>query len=290
MLKLHFRKTGLKTTIQDFGRNGHQHIGIPVGGALDKLSMSAANRILDNEVNTPVLECTLIGPEIEFEGEGMICLTGAEMNGSIEDEPIERYKAVRVKSGDILKFKGAQEGCRTYIGIKGQWKVKSWLGSYSSLSSYLSEKGFMGPVQVNDKLEIEDLSSNENLPEIKIKKPYYASCYIVRVVTGPEFSQFSIEQIESFFHQIFTISQDANRMGYRLNERITGYDSSAEEISSGIIPGTVQITNSGQPIVLLADAQTTGGYPRMVNVISEDLNLFGQMKPGDEVKFMLATL
>ena len=143
---------------------------------------------------------------------------------------------------------------------------------------------------LNNTLEIESLDSDIETEEVKLKKPYYSSCYIVRVVTGPDFERFNINQIENFFHQIFTVSQDANRMGYRLKESLLNYNAEKVEISSGIIPGTIQITNSGQPIVLLADAQTTGGYPRIANVVSEDLDMFGQIKAGDEVKFMLATL
>ena len=289
-LSLHFSKSGLNTTVQDFGRNGFQHLGIPLGGALDKQAMLAANRILNNPKNTPVLECTLIGPEIEFTGTGSFCLTGAEMNGTLNGEPIERYQAVPVNDGDVLRMHAAKDGCRGYIGINGLWQLKNWLDSASSLTQYLSLNGFMGAIKENDTIEIIDSSPVTSLENVVIKKPYYSSCYILRVVTGPEFPRFSIEQIEAFFHQIFTVSQDANRMGYRLKESLSDYVAVKEEISSGIIPGTIQITNSGQPIVLLADAQTTGGYPRIANVISEDLDLFGQIKPGDEIKFTLASL
>lgn len=290
LLRLHFKKPGLKTSIQDFGRTGFQHLGIPIGGALDKEAMIAANRVLNNPDSNPVLECTLIGPEIEFTGAGNICLTGAEMNAELNNELVARYKTLKVKTGDVLKLKGVDEGCRSYLGIQGKWNVANWLGSYSALSSYLSENGFMASIQRGDELEVENIKVNEDFRAPTYKKPYYSSCYIVRVVTGPEFSRFSIEQIEDFFNKIFSVSQDANRMGYRLNETIQGYQALQEEISSGIIPGTIQITNSGQPIVLLADAQTTGGYPRIANIISEDLDIFGQMKPGDDVKFMLASL
>lgn len=289
-LNLHFRKTGLKTSIQDFGRMGYQHLGIPMGGALDKEAMLAANRILNNADETPVLECTLIGPEIEFTGKGKICLTGAEMNAQLNGKKLERYKPLVIQEGDVLTMSGVNEGCRSYIGIQGIWKVGTWLGSSSALSNYLSENGFISTICDGDELKVESpAKETEYVPPI-YKKPYYSSCYIVRVVTGPEFSRFSIEQIEDFFHKVFTVSQDANRMGYRLNENLLDYEAMKEEISSGIIPGTIQITNSGQPVVLLADAQTTGGYPRIANIVSEDLDIFGQMKPGDEVKFMLASL
>lgn len=289
-LQLFFKNAGLATSVQDFGRPGFQHLGIPVGGALDKEAMVCANKILANPDHSPVLECTLIGPEIEFTGEGKICLTGAEMNAVLNQVPVRRYQAISVSSGDVLQLKGVHEGCRAYLGVQGKWKVASWLGSCSSLSSYLSENGFMGAIQTGSTLEVENPSKPVDYSHPSFKKPYYASCYIIRVVTGPEFPRFSLLQIEDFFHKIFTVSKDANRMGYRLNESLVSYEVSREEISSGIIAGTIQITNSGQPIVLLADAQTTGGYPRIANIVSEDLDVFGQIKPGDEIKFMLASL
>ena len=288
-IEVHFIKPGLRTTIQDYGRKGCQHLGIPVSGALDKEAMAYANQLVGNSKNTPVLECTMVGPEIKFHGESIISLTGAEMNATLNGNRIERYSIIKIKAGDILSLKAASEGCRAYIGIQGIWKVTSWMGSHSALSNFMSN-GFLGAIRAKDTLEIESLDSDIETEEVKLKKPYYSSCYIVRVVTGPDFERFNINQIENFFHQIFTVSQDANRMGYRLNESLLNYNAEKVEISSGIIPGTIQITNSGQPIVLLADAQTTGGYPRIANVVSEDLDMFGQIKAGDEVKFMLATL
>ncbi|HEY9117076.1 MAG TPA: hypothetical protein VIN11_04570, partial [Roseivirga sp.] len=165
-----------------------------------------------------------------------------------------------------------------------------WLNSYSAVANLMNIQGVPKILKSGSEFEVGITSFIPKRVYPLHLRPIYSSCYIIRVVTGPEFEQFKIEDIQSFFESIFNVSSDSNRMGYRLDGKIENYTPSAEEISSGIVPGTVQITSSGQPIILTADAQTTGGYPRIVNVVSEDLSIVAQMKAGDEVKFMLVSL
>ncbi len=289
-LKIHMEKPGLYTSIQDLGRIGFQDAGIPFSGAMDKESHKIANELVGNPHHYPTLEITQIGPEIRFEGTGQIALTGADMAAELNGKSIRRYETIDIKNNDHLILHQSRLGCRTYLAARGQWQTELWLNSHSAVSNLSSVEGIPKPLKA---LQCIEVSTPNFIPQRLYPehlRPVFSSCYVLRVVTGPEFEQFGIEQIQSFFESVFTVSPDSNRMGYRLNGTLENYSTLREEISSGIVPGTVQITKSGQPIILTADAQTTGGYPRLANVIEEDLSIVGQMKAGDEVKFMLVGL
>jgi biotin-dependent carboxylase-like uncharacterized protein len=289
-LKVKCLKTGLYTSIQDEGRFGVQDQGIPISGALDKSSMRIANELVGNLPNSPVLEMTLFGPTLKFEGQGQIAITGANMKATLNGKPVENYMTLNIKTGDLLEFHNTDFGCRTYMSIGGQWQVQNWSNSFSALPSLMEEQGL--PARLVDDysftVAINQMQELISCPERN--RPLFSECYVIRVVTGPEFDQFEIEVIQDFFDRIFVIHGDSNRMGYRLKDNLQGYVPSGEEISSGIVIGTVQISNAGKPFILMADAQTTGGYPRIANVISDDLEIVAQLKPGDELKFMLVSL
>ncbi|MBO3700570.1 biotin-dependent carboxyltransferase family protein [Fabibacter sp. E12] len=283
-------KAGLYTSIQDEGRMGVQDQGIPFSGALDKSSMHIANQLVGNPLNSPVLEMTMFGPILSFENSGQIAITGANMKATLNGVSIESYKTIDIEKGDRLEFHDTVFGCRTYLAIGGEWLVPQWLGSYSALPSLIESKVL--PSKIKDGYTFR-INTGERIAPSRIpvnQQPIYSECYIIRVVTGPEFSQFDIDVIQSFFEQIFIVDADSNRMGYRLKGVLSNYKSSGEEISSGITIGTVQLNNAGSPIILMADAQTTGGYPRIANVVTEDLEIVAQMKPKDELKFMLISL
>lgn len=289
-LKLHFKKAGFFTSIQDFGRFGHQDIGIPISGAMDKESMQMANYLVGNSDDTPVIEITLLGPEIEIEGNGQIAFAGAQFAGKLNKSPLPLFETIEVKTGDTIKLKGTSAGCRIFLAVGGKTTEPAWLGSHSAPSDYVKHTGMVSHFSDGDTLTFHPHRLVDKRIIDEAKRPIYTSCTILRVVTGPDFEQFELEVIQEFFEKTFSISSDSNRMGYRLNEALAQYKAKGEEISSGVIPGTVQITGSGKPIILTADAQTTGGYPRIANVVTEDLDLVGQMKPGDELRFMLVSL
>ncbi len=283
-------KAGLYTSIQDEGRMGFQDQGIPFSGALDKSSMHIANSLVGNPSTTPVLEITMFGPTLSFQGKGQIAIAGADMKATLNGNQIENYSTIDVNSGDVLTFHDTVHGCRTYLAVGGLWQTKRWLGSYSALPSLMQSDAL--PSKIRDGFSFEVITGDK-FPSVRIpmhQRPIYAECYIIRVVTGPEFHQFEIDVIQAFFEQIFVVDADSNRMGYRLKGYLDAYKPLGEEISSGITIGTVQLNNGGSPIILMADAQTTGGYPRIVNVVQEDLEIVAQMKPGDELKFMLVSL
>ena len=289
-LILSFEKPGLYTSIQDAGRKGVQDQGIPIGGALDKDAMYIANRLVGNPEDNAVLEVTMVGPEILFEGSGQIAITGAEMEPTINGERVSMYKTLDITSGDRLNLDHAINGCRSYIAIGGEWLTPKWLGSQSAPANLMRNDDFPSTIKAGSSIMIQASPKVQSQTYPKNQRPLYTSCYIIRVVTGPEFESFNISHIQNFFDSIFVVDTSSNRMGYRLTGMIRGYVAQTEVISSGIVPGTVQITNAGSPVVLMADAQTTGGYPRIANVILEDLDIMAQMKPGDELRFMLISL
>ncbi|MFY0592526.1 biotin-dependent carboxyltransferase family protein [Roseivirga sp.] len=285
----HIRKPGLHTSIQDDGRWGVQDQGIPVSGAMDKQAMQMANDLVGNPPSQPVLEMTMIGPTILFENACQIAITGAKMSPSINGNSVDSYCTIDIEAGDLLEFDHASEGCRTYLSIGGKWNTPKWLGSFSAVPNTLIHDQLPAQLQSGHTLEIESQGRSTLKITPDSKKPVFSSVYVVRVLTGPEFGLFNMQVIEAFFETIFTIDLDANRMGYRLMENLVDYKPVREELSSGVVNGTIQVTNAGKPIILMADAQTTGGYPRIANVLTEDLDVLAQMKPGDQLKFMLVS-
>ncbi|MCP4442911.1 MAG: biotin-dependent carboxyltransferase family protein [Aureispira sp.] len=285
--KLYFQRSGLQTTIQDMGRLGYQNKGIPVGGTMDKSSAQAANWLVGNNSNSPLLEVTILGPKIEIEGPCQIAITGADLSPTIDGQVIRMYQTINIQKKATLAFGRLKNGCRAYLAVGGQWQIQPWLGSYSTATNngkMLTPHSFIR--------EKSQLSILPNIPisvrNIPIEKqPKFNSSQRIRVSKGPEFNLFSAYSIGHFFSHAHPISPQSNRMGYRLDSKLIDFEPKQELISSGVIPGTIQISNSGQPIVLMKDAQTTGGYYRLGNVFSEDLDRLAQLKPGDSIWFSL---
>ncbi len=282
-LVLHIDKPGLLTTIQDTGRMGYQHLGVPFGGPMDQKSADGANWLVGNEVGSPLLEITLVGPKIIFNGNASIAITGANLSPQINNQQVALNKTLDIADGDTLSFGACKYGCRSYLAVGGDWSIPKWLQSASAYNSFFTPQSILKKEDLihikTNQLISKQLSASQNMifpDEVK-----------VRITKGPEFNTFSQLCIDQLLHQGHEVSQEANRMGYRLTTRLKDYSRNTELISSGIIPGTIQVTNEGQPIILMKDAQTTGGYPRMATILKEDLNIIGQLKPGDQVWFAL---
>lgn len=289
-LKLHFEKAGLFTSIQDKGRFGVQHLGIPIGGAMDKEAMEQANHLVGNDLDAPVIEITLNGPTIKVIGSGQIALTGGYFKGTWNDQPLPFYRTLDVNDGDLIKIEGAVFGARTYLAVNGQLLEEKWMGSFSAVNQYMTNFGLESHFADGRMVSFQTHTNIETRHIERAKHPIHSDCAIVRTISGPDFDQFPIELIQSFYEKVFTISRDCDRMGYRLNEQLEGFHPKKQEISSGTIPGTIQITNNGTPILLLADAQTTGGYPRIAHIVKEDIDVVAQLRPGNHIKFMLISL
>lgn len=278
---------GLQTTVQDLGRPGYQAQGIPLSGALDRQAAMQANYLVGNSITEPVLEITLLGPKLTFEGAAQIAITGADLSASLDGKTIPLYQTLQVNAQSQLRFGKPQKGCRAYLAIGGKWQITPWLGSASMATQHpalLTPDSFLGKGK-QLKIEVQDYIRPRQIPHTV----HYDNQGITKIelLPGPDFDVISRRDLIHFFTQDYEITPDSNRMGYRLEPGIPGYNWPNENISSGIIPGTIQITNSGMPIILLADAQTVGGYPRIGNLTSEHLNTVAQLCPGDRLRFVL---
>jgi antagonist of KipI len=276
-------RAGMLTTFQDLGRRGHRGSGVPLGGAADALALRVANWLVDNHENAAALECTLIGPELEFPFDAVVALAGASFPG------LPPWQPVRVPAGTRLKLGTATSGCRGYLAIAGGFKVRPVLGS---ASTYLRGAfgGFEGrALREGDVLRVAQasrrLEGNWRIDQRVL--PNYSAVPTVRVVRGAHAEEFS----DALYTTEFKVTPQSDRMGLRLlGEPALARTVSRELISTAVAPGTIQIPPDGQPIVLLADAQTIGGYPQAAHVIGLDLPLVAQLRPGDHVRFSEVSL
>ena len=268
---------GLFTTIQDGGRHGYRNIGIPTSGFMDQESAWAANKIVDNDREESLIEITLKGPTLLFNSNCTISITGGDFNPLINDKPIKMYESINVKLGDTLKINNTKNGARCYLAISGGIDVKSIFGSKSFLSN-ISESYYL---RKGDEIRISDNSNNKILKKNKLKFKLNRS---MEVFKGPEFDLLSVRVKNMLFKNEFTIRTNS-RMAYNLEEKVqTGIKSI---ISSPVLPGSVQLTPSGKMIILHRDCQTTGGYPRILQLSKNSLNNLSQLKSGEKIELKL---
>ncbi len=282
-MSLRFIKPGMQTSIQDAGRTGFMHQGISRSGAMDPLSLQLANWLVSNPVNQSAIEVTLVGPTIEFTQNHSIAICGAEFDLSLNDEPVFNNETISVKAGDVLAFKRLRQGARAYLAITGILDVDS---CFASQSTHLTARfgGYKGrQFESNDELTV--LAAKETkkrvLPEDY--RPTFTGNYLIRCCPSVETDCFDKESLNAFYNATYTVSNDSNRMGLRLEGKPVPLETSIDIISSGLTQGSIQVPPSGLPIISSVDGQTIGGYPRIANVISSDLNILGQLKAGDKM-------
>ena len=286
-IRIRIESAGLFTTVQDTGRYEYQCYGMPVSGAMDTFSLELANRLAGNPPGYACLEATFTGPEIAFASPVIIAITGADMGPAVNSRPIDGYSPVEVKAGDVLSFSGLKRGCRSYIAFSGGIDVPVVMGSRST---YLKGKlgGYEGrALKAGDELTLGlqgKRPSGYRIPKGLI--PEYLPEHILRVIEGPDTDCFDKVGIRDFYDSEYIITGESDRMGYRLSGNPVSHKPGRTGIiSSGVAMGTIQVPGNGQPIVLLADRQTTGGYPRIACIISVDLTLITQMIPGEKIRF-----
>lgn len=285
------RTPGPYTTIQDGKRYGYRQMGIPVSGALDSFAFQVANMLVGNPEDRAVLEITFMGPCLEILVEADVAVTGAEMGMILNDKPVQGWKSIRVKPGDILDIKQVNSGCRSYLAITGGISVPEVMGSRST---YVGGKigGFHGrPLKEGDIIKSGNrsfLTALRSLSEAMI--PKYSSEIFLRAIKGPQDDYFR-EGMVTFFESEYSVSTHADRMGYRLQGPVIKHrdDMQKSIISEAVIPGSVQVPADGQPIILLVE-QTVGGYAKIATVISTDLCKIAQATPGDTICFDEVTL
>jgi len=270
-------QTGLFTTIQDGGRHGYRNIGIPTSGFMDQENACAANIIVDNDREESLFEITLTGPTLIFNGNYVISITGGDFNPVINELPVKMYQPINVKLGDTLKINNTKNGARCYLAISGGIDVKSIFGSKSFFSN-ISESYYL---RKGDEIKISNNSNSKILKNNKFKFKLKKS---MDVFKGPEFDLLSIKVKKILFKNEFTIRTNS-RMGYNLEEKVQIGIKSI--ISSPVMPGTVQLTPSGKMIILHRDCQTTGGYPRILQLNKSSLNHLSQIKSNEKIKFSL---
>lgn len=274
------------TTVQDRGRFGFQQMGVPASGVLDTFAFHVANLLVGNQETCAVLEITVMGPKLEITREMDIALTGARMGITLNDSPIEQWRSIRVKPGDILTISMVQQGCRAYLAVSGGIKVPMIMGSYST---YVGGKigGFSGrPLRQGDLLETHDarlLKTSRTLPSQYI--PQYPSLAVIRAIPGPQDTYFDMDKTP-LFDTDYMVTAKADRMGYRLqgNALPIRPDMPKSIVSEPAMPGSIQIPPDEQPIILLVE-QTVGGYAKIATVISTDLARVAQTTPGDTIQF-----
>lgn len=278
---------GLITTVQDLGRYGYQQYGVPVSGAADPRSARLANLLVGNDENEAVLECTVLGPRLRFDGPAVIALTGGDLGARLDGRPLQRYRALAVKAGQELSFSGLRSGCRAYLAFAGGPDVPSVMGSRSTCMK-AGLGGFKGrKLEKGDVLAFRE--EKETLPgmESRVLGEDFSpqKQYELHVVPGPQDDLFTEEGLRTFLGESYTVTAQSDRMGCRLEGPVIAHRGSADIISDGISFGAVQVPGDGKPIIMLADRQTTGGYTKIATVITADFRFLGQLKGGDTVRF-----
>ncbi|KUG08520.1 biotin-dependent carboxyltransferase family protein [Solirubrum puertoriconensis] len=302
---------GLLTTVQDLGRVGYQKQGIIVSGAMDATALRLANLLVGNPENTAGLELTLLGPKIRFETDQVIALAGADLSPAVDSEPVRMWRPVLVRAGAVLSFGAPREGSRAYLAVAGGLALPPVLGSRSTylraglggLQGRALRKGDAVPCSKPNALAaklMQVLVSNADAlgrrwaeaawaPDPALL-PRHESSLEIRATTGPEYHLFSAESQGHLWEQEYSLSTESDRMGYRLLGPQLGLENPQELLSSAVTFGTVQVPAGGLPIVLMADHQTTGGYPRIAQVITADFARLAQLPLGGKIRFREVTL
>jgi len=282
-------KGGLLTTIQDGGRFGYRNLGIPQSGTMDARARKQANWLVDNSQDAPVLECSFWGGIFRFDKRKIIALTGADMNARLNGEPCEMYRSHEVKPGDVLTLGYVSAGTRTYIALQGRPDIEVFMGSFSTYTAS-QFGGFKGRALIaGDSIGWESKhpkNPNRVLPEY-LRPHFSTEKNIIRIVRGPEWEMLSAASQQSFEKLSYEIHRDSNRMGIRLVGEKMEMKEGFSMVSSATLPGTMQLPSNGQPIVLMHDGQTTGGYPRIGKVIEVDLGRLAQIPPQGSLRFRI---
>lgn len=286
---IHIEKPGMLTTVQDLGRRGFQQYGVIVSGAMDDYSLQLANILVGNTRGEAVLEVTMGGLRFRTTDHCVIAVTGATVHATLNDETLPCYRPVPLKPGDVVQLGPLLDGCRNYIAFRGGLILPPVM---ASKSTYLraSLGGYHGrALKRGDTIQVE--AHTAEVVRWQAEPAHYNRTeWTIRFMAGPEWAQFTEASQQHFTSRIYQVTPAADRMGYRLNGPGLARREATELLSDAVLFGTIQVSNDGQPTVLLADRQTTGGYARIAQVIASDVHLFGQMKPGDSIRFTQISL
>lgn len=298
-MSLTILKPGINTSMQDLGRWGFQAYGVPVGGAMDKVAASLANIICGNDEQEAVLEMTLHGMSILFHMDTLCAFTGGGCKCFIGDVELPFDRLLHIPAGSLMQTQPEAKGCRAYLAVAGGFDIGRELGSASThipsglggvhgrsllagdVLSFKPTASRMAPASL--KL----LSNNIRVSSWEVSDliPCDDDPAVIHIVRGPEYACFDEKDRYQFMQGGYIISTRSNRMGYRLEGQHIKLNQPLELVSSPVTAGVIQITHDGGPIILMADAQTTGGYPRIARVCSADITRLAQCRPGSKIKF-----
>lgn len=287
-------RPGLLTTVQDLGRIGYQRYGVTGSGAIDRTALRAANLLLDNEEGCAGLEATAEGPMLRALVDLVVAIVGADMQPLVDGQPVECGTAIGIRSGQILELQRARRGLRAYLAVAGGIDVPVILGSRSTCLP-AAFGGFRGrALQEGDRLQI---GPAERSPAVLIGRRLpsgwlerIGDILTVRVILGPQEDHFTPEGIRTFLSESYRITPQMDRVGARLHGSAIAHRSGADIISDSTPLGAIQVASDGQPMILLADRQTTGGYTKIAVVVQEDIDRLGQAAPGQVVRFCRVSL
>ena len=289
---IEFLTKGFLTTVQDNGRPAFQRFGVSVAGAMDKFSLSLANILVGNKPTREALEITILGPTIRIHTANVFAICGGDFSAMLDGVPIENNRAYLAPAGSKLTLGTVQRGCRAYLAFAGGFDIEKVMGSRST---YM--KGSLGcfdgrPIAVGDKLGF--AAPNPNLTGMEYR---FLGCSFglptsspqpLRVIAGPQIDYFSKEGVDTFVSSEYIVTDKFDRMGYRLNGASIAHAEGKDGniISDGVPLGAIQVPQD-QPIIMMADRQTTGGYTKIASVVSVDLPYVAQLKAGDAVRFQM---
>ena len=290
MSVIQIQASGLFTTVQDLGREGFGPIGVSPSGAADPISLRMGNRLVGNVESAAGLEMTLLGGTFLFPQGAILALTGSDFGATLDCAAVALGTSFEVAPRQTLRLGPTRSGARCYLCVRGGIAVPPFLGSASThILSGLG--GFDGrPLREGDVLRIGSVTNRFRkrtiAPQISER---FSSRKVLRVTPGPQVDWFSGSSLRSFYEATYRVSEQSNRMGLRLEGTPVAPRQTAEMITEGVSLGAVQVTAGGLPIILFVDQQTTGGYPKIANVISADLHRVGQLRPRDEIRFEQVT-
>jgi antagonist of KipI len=279
-------RPGLLSTVQDLGRFGQGASGVPPCGAMDPVALRLANLLVGNGERQAAIEITLAGPEVRFEADAWVALTGSRFECWIDGRAAPLAESFAVRRGEVLRIGRSREGARGYLAVSGGIDVPVVLGSRSTFLA----GGFGGvagrALRAGDRLRVGAASRSARRRRVRrLALPAYASEASLRVIVGPQEEAFTDAGRRTFWLSVYRVSSRSDRMGLRLEGRPLEHAAAPDLLPEGLAPGAIQVPADGQPILLGPDRPTTGGYTKIATLISADLGRAGQLKPGDRLRF-----
>ncbi len=281
-------QAGAFTTVQDGGRSGWAHLGVPVSGFMDAPSAHEANRMVGNNCDEALLEITWTGVSFKAGADCTLALAGAEFVCYHNESRADLTHGIQLAQGDYFKMGRLLSGVRAYLSFAGGFNLPTVAGSQSTLPA-AKIGGLAGrPLHAGDQLILNQhghVPTQRKRPWLQLKSK---SVHVIRAMPGPEYDWFSPAMTRQAFGQAYQLTQDSSRQGFRLQSEAIACDHKLQMSSSGLVPGSLQVTPDGQTILAMKDAQTTGGYPRLLVVNQEELHKLAQVRPGEEIFFFVS--